>query len=282
MKITTRFPNHPLTPLRENKNVIIHYHIFKNAGTTINGILQRHFGAAYGEYDGKKLARVIQQDALLSFILRNPHLKVVSSHNARLPVPQYPGVTFYPIIFLRHPIDRIGSMYAFERRQPPGTTNTSKFAHENSFARYVAFFMRNSKFFMRNFQTHYLSGKYLHNRYKKSIAKPMDLYIAQTRLESLPFFGMVEYFDESMCLMQDYLMDGFGPIVIDYTVENKSPGRKSTLEERLASIKAELPPKIYQELEARNSMDLKLFEFGKNLFLERAAKRKLLPVAEAN
>ena len=119
---------------RKNNHIIIHYHIFKNAGATVDAILRNNFGEACAEYEGSELAAVVKPESMLKYILENPHLKVISSHNARLPVPKHLRLTFYPLIFLRHPIDRIGSMYSFERRQPGGITFTADFARENSFA----------------------------------------------------------------------------------------------------------------------------------------------------
>ena len=45
--------------------------------------------------------------AMVEFIRSNPHLRAISSHTALLPVPQIDGIEIFPIIFVRHPIDRL-------------------------------------------------------------------------------------------------------------------------------------------------------------------------------
>jgi len=257
---------------RKTNHVIIHYHIFKNAGSTVDAVLQRNFGEACGSFEGDSLAFVVTPESLLNYIVCNPHLKVISSHNARLPVPKHRRISFYPLIFLRHPIDRIGSMYAFERRQPHGTTLTSDFARENSFAEYVQHFLHKSTFFLKNYQTLHFSGREMREKLKAP-AVMADLEIALERLRNLAFLGIVEYFDESLLLMQDYLQKSFGPIDISYSIINKSTNREASLETRLDRISNELGPDLYSELMENNMLDLELYKTATNLFKERTGRK---------
>src|SRR3546814_17353081 len=51
----------------------------------------------------------------------NPEAVAFSSHTAELPPPVLPGIRVIPLIFIRHPIDRIASVYSFERKQEADT-----------------------------------------------------------------------------------------------------------------------------------------------------------------
>ena len=96
--------------------VIVHFHLFKNAGTSVDRILQRNFGDRWIEIEGPNNKK-LTQDALIDFIRGNPQYDAISSHTAVVSVPQYDDIEIIPIFFYRHPIDRIRSAYDFERKQ---------------------------------------------------------------------------------------------------------------------------------------------------------------------
>ena len=97
----------------EKRKVIIHYHIFKNAGTSIDRMLKESFSERWANYDKPEPTSKISPAELEEFILDNPDLMAVSSHHAVPPLPDK-HLEVYPIILLRHPIDRAYSAYLFE------------------------------------------------------------------------------------------------------------------------------------------------------------------------
>jgi hypothetical protein len=55
------------------RHVIVHYHIFKNAGTTFAATLRRNFGRLYGDFDRSRYdARLTAKDLTL-FLQEHPH-----------------------------------------------------------------------------------------------------------------------------------------------------------------------------------------------------------------
>ncbi|MCW1933126.1 hypothetical protein [Pararhodobacter zhoushanensis] len=102
------------------RTVILHYHLFKNAGTSVDSIFQANFGERwvtreFPAMDGNNTSLV------KTWIEETPEAVVFSSHTAAGPLPQIPGVQIIPILFLRDPIARIESAYAFERVQQAET-----------------------------------------------------------------------------------------------------------------------------------------------------------------
>ena len=85
--------------------VILHYHIFKNAGSTIEEILGRSFGEGFARFDPLESDARVRGADLLCALERNPHLKAVSSHQIRYPMPKASGLIFFDLCFLRDPID---------------------------------------------------------------------------------------------------------------------------------------------------------------------------------
>lgn len=250
--------------MRNVRHLILHYHIFKNAGSTIDAILKKKFHSNWAVVEGRPSTYRLETDELVKYILGNPHLLAVSSHEARPPVPVSPNLKFYPIIFFRHPIDRIGSIYSYRRSQLEILTRSTKVAHEMDMAGYIRWCLENpSAETVINFQTRYLSVS------EKNPRGMADFELAMQRLLDAPFFGLVEYFDESLKQLKNYLFGTFGDMDFGYKIMNRSPNRLGTLKERLAHIEYSLGDSLYEELLGRNALDLQLYEQAIKIFESR-------------
>lgn len=256
------------------RTVLVHYHLFKNAGTTIDGILDRNFpGEAHGHLEGPYPWSTISPQEILDYALANPEVRVISSHQARLPLPQHPAITFLPILFLRHPIDRFASVYEFERRQPADSLSPSVAIARNgclaAFGNWAV--AREATAVCRNFQVAHLASA--QSDMRDARATHNDYLQALTHLESLPFFGMVESFEESLESLQEYVRPHIGELSIDFSIENFTPGRKATLENRLEHIESELGASLYRELLEHNALDLLLYREAQQMFAAKRASR---------
>lgn len=249
------------------RNIIIHYHIFKNAGSTIDAILKNNFGARCGSTEGPNPWDTLCADDILKYALSNPDMVAISSHQARLPLPKSRDLAFHPILFLRHPLDRAGSVYAFERRQPINSPGLGiKVAHEKDFAGYVKWRLSDGNgAVIKNFQTVFLSGQ--QNDMRVATATDTDLRAALDTVSQLPFFGVVEHFDDSLIRMKNYLSHYFQNININYSIANKSIERKNTLQQRLEDMKLKLGSDLYQELLDKNELDIQLYNHTVSIFL---------------
>jgi hypothetical protein len=250
------------------RRVIVHYHILKNAGTTVDAIFRRALGAeAIGHIEGPHPWTVVLRDELSRFIQQHAALRVASSHQARLPTPEIDGVAIYPVLFLRNPIDRAGSVYEYERALPADSPSLgAPIARERPFSDYVRWRLQDGNgAVIRNFQVVHLAARMTDMR--TAIATGDDLAVARARLAALPVFGLVERFDASLSRMDAYLRPAIGAsLAKDFQVENRSPRRKSTLNERLDDIRAELGEALYQELIEKNEQDLRLYAAAQTLF----------------
>lgn len=240
------------------RHIAMHYHIFKNAGCTVDAILRRHFGQHFGSIENANSWSTLPGNVLLRYVCENPELGAVTSHQARLPCPQTDGIQFHPIVFLRHPVDRAGSVYAFEKRQPEDSADLgAKVARENGMAEYVRWRLKDGNgSLLWNFQTAHIARREDDRRAQISAE---DLVLASDRLAALPFVGIVDRFDESIAQMRRYLFPVFGDIDTDHPPQHVSPGRQHGLEERIAEIRAELGESLYCELMDRNEYDLTLY-----------------------
>ncbi|WP_219847211.1 hypothetical protein, partial [Burkholderia multivorans] len=241
----------------------------KNAGTTIDSIMQRNFpGELSGSIEGKLPWDTLTPDDLREYAVRNSCLRYITSHQARLPALPADGVEFYPIVFLRHPIDRVESVYLFERREPEASVSPSvKIAREHGLTGFVEWVLSSDATAVaRNFQVAHLAGIDRDMR----TASPTDahLEIALRQMHALPFLGLVEQFDDSMRLLDAYLTPSFGHLDLSYTIENRSAGRAASLDERLARIRQTIGCALYERLCECNALDLQLYEQAAARFRE--------------
>ncbi|RMF37241.1 MAG: hypothetical protein D6754_09885, partial [Alphaproteobacteria bacterium] len=140
------------------RTVILHYHLFKNAGTSLDEVLKRNFADRWvtREFDG--LPASDNHRAVACWLAGSPEAVAFSSHTAMGPVPRLPGTRIHAIMFLRDPLDRIRSAYAFERTQDYDSPGT-RIARRTDFAGYVRERLDAPRErFCRNFHCHRLAA----------------------------------------------------------------------------------------------------------------------------
>jgi hypothetical protein len=237
------------------RKIIVHYHLFKNAGTSVDVLLKRNFGSRWGEYEGG--GKKLPPDELGAYLTANPQLEALSSHNALLPLPQLPDTEIFPILFLRHPIDRIRSVYEFERTQN-AMTEGARTAKRKTFADYVEW--RRARWFdysVQNFQTWRLAQG---ARPSMTLGTRNIWSHALKTLESLPFIGVVEQFELSIKGFETMLRPHFSGLTFEAVWANVSRARDSNLDERLERIEAELGRDRFVQLVRENELDMKIHE----------------------
>ncbi|BCF98052.1 hypothetical protein PPGU19_026210 [Paraburkholderia sp. PGU19] len=263
------------------RTVIVHYHLFKNAGSTVDSILSRNFpDEQHGHIEGPYPWSTVQPQELVEFSLANPALRVVSSHHARPPLPQHPDIQFLPVLFLRHPIDRFASVYEFERRQPADSLSPSvAIAREGGLAEFAKWGVgQEANAVCRNFQVAHLANAQHDMRTARATSE--DYMSALRHLESLSFFGIVESFQESIEAMQALFRPHFGDINLTHSSENVTPGRHATLVERLAHIRSELGEPLYRSLVELNSLDMLLYDEARKRFADALQTRAGVAAAQ--
>lgn len=95
--------------------VIVHYHIYKNAGTSFDHVLRHNYGARHECFDGPFPFFSIDQEQLDRIIMRRPDTVAFSSHQVALPQPSSLDYRVLAAVFLRNPFLRIASIYRFKR-----------------------------------------------------------------------------------------------------------------------------------------------------------------------
>lgn len=247
-------------------NVIIHYHIFKNAGSSVDALLSESFGDLWLPWDPGEADSVYGPRDVIPFLRANPGVKAVSSHTLRPPAPVLTDVKVFPLLFLRHPILRAPSVYKYDRSLE-GETERQRVAQRASFAEYVQWCLTTEAVpIFCDFQTLYLSGEQL--RYERPAAARPDrpaFLRAMALVEQMDVFGIVERFADSVAQFRRRLQHVFPEISWREVRENVTEPSLGTLEE----IEDALGADLYKRLLAANAFDMALYRRALEIFEAR-------------
>jgi hypothetical protein len=127
--------------------IILHYHIFKNAGTSFDAALSKAFGderSFISHWDNEAMIKG-GQPYLEEFLARHERLKAIASHEFCFKARDSFRFKYIPVTFIRCPILRALSVYKFERAQTDVKTHGSIKAKEvNSFEEFVGWYLNES------------------------------------------------------------------------------------------------------------------------------------------
>lgn len=245
------------------RKLIVHYHLFKNAGSAVDSILRQSFGEQWIAFDKAESAAKILPSELDAFISANPGALAISSHHALLPVPESSAYEVFPLVFVRHPIARARSAYLFEWQKQLGLEEP-----KGSFCEYVQQkLVDNNHGAIRNFHVAQLTNLAIEGERPTYEATPEErLARAKRRLDSLPFFGLVEQFQESLVRLHFYLKYHFPELKVENRTVNATQKIEQNLDAKLIAIRAELGPELYSLLEKKNKLDLAFYRYAYQRF----------------
>jgi hypothetical protein len=228
------------------RTIVLHYHFFKNAGTSFDTILQNNFGDRWitKEFSNRPLGHM---ELVADWIRQHPDADAFSTHTAFGPIPKMDGVNIVSVIFLRDPIERIRSVYKFERTQGVNTLG-AKLAAENTFEGYVrARLALEGDRQCRNFQTARLAS------FVRGPEPELDRAIAG--LKELSLVGLVDDFDQSIAQLAAILRPYFPEFAWKQVRANASPGGPHEVER----------PAFRKLLKEANNLDEELVRRAKML-----------------
>lgn len=205
------------TPVAHDRFVALHYHIFKNAGSTIDFALRRSFGRGFVDFHGEHDDAVLVADDLLALVRDDPSIVAISSHHIRYPRPRARGFVFFDVCFVRHPLSRIRSLYHYGRRTDPGHW-LAQLANAHDEAGFVAHLVDHLPHMLTDVQLNHIANGGAFAR----AAGPHDLERAIATLLDMSVPGVVELFDESLVAGEFFLRPAFPALDFAYVAQNVS------------------------------------------------------------
>ena len=214
--------------------LLIHYHIFKNAGTSFEWALEQALGKGFRSFDTSSPGGFISGRNLREFAGRNPEVKAISSHQAAPPAPGIPGRELVTSILIRDPIARVRSIYAFERRQHASSPGAVK-AKELNFKQYVEWRLETSPALLCNFQVHFCS-RTEDNRMLAPGREYLEEAIAN--LDTISIVGTVARYGEWLALAQKILSGLFPNVTLPFSRQNSNLGNDPSEAAILEDVRA--------------------------------------------
>ncbi len=244
--------------LRQARSVIVHYHLFKNAGTSVERLLKQSLGSAWKSWDKTESGAKISGQELQAWLEKNPHIKAVSSHQL---VPPLPRVAFHvtPVVFIREPLSRVRSAWLFEWQKQQGLSEP-----KGTLAQYIEDkFKQKNASVIANFQVSRLSNTQYDDVRQRLHRYNHDLLPAACRfIDALPFIGLVDRFSDSLRLMEECTRDRFPDLEVREHRENVTDASAKSVEERIESLRQEIGNDLFDELCVRNRLDLQLYSYA--------------------
>jgi hypothetical protein len=238
--------------------VLLHYHFFKNAGTTIEEILAHSFGH-FARLDNPDPNQPISNAELLEFLDRNPLIQAVSSHHINYPVPQAAGYLFFDVCILRDPIDRLQSTYSYFREKPFPGYALSDLANRTTLAEFLECLVRDAPFYANNVQVNLIAN----GEWDRPPGDD-DLERATCRVIAASFLGVVDMFEESLVAAEHALK------IVFPTLNCAQPAANVSSASRL-SARDVCPAQIYDRLCELNALDFELLKRARSEVTRRHA-----------
>lgn len=251
--ITIRFGKNSAMTHTNKRKVILHGHMFKNAGTSVDKLLLDNFGKAFVDHRDDVKMQHGRQSYLMDLLQKNKKIRALSSHHLPLPLEPVPDIDLLFIIMLRHPIVRVGSVYRFEKiqkRDTPGAIAAKKY----NFQDYIRWRLDVRPVVISNYFVQYCTSTL------KANTSLQDRYHSALNFTThTAFTGIVEHFDSSMVFIKDKIETSGGKFMIKSVRENITDTRKEPLERKLSKLQTKLGDALYDELVSVNAYDIALY-----------------------
>jgi hypothetical protein len=229
--------------------VLLHYHVFKNAGSTLEEILARSFFEKFARIDFDPFDHAVTNSDLLAFLENNPQITAISSHQIRYPLPAAPGYIFFDLCFLRDPLDRVRSMYQYFREKPRAGEPVSDLANRADLGGFVAGLVERLPEWANDLQVNLLA----HRSVDDAPPTEKDLDLAIETMLKMSWLGLVDYFNESLVAGQHLLSPVFPNLDCAQPPVNVSGVRVPKLQDVCTEP-------VYAELLRINALDLELLK----------------------
>jgi hypothetical protein len=256
---------HHIVPALSNRFVLVHYHIFKNAGSTLEYALERTFGNQFVTLHGPQPDSLLNASDVTAFLAEHPEVVALSSHHLKYPKPEAPGFVFFDMCFLRDPLQRLRSVYQYLRRVE-SVDDLHRSAREMNLAEFLGLLIRDHPQIVNDVQVNMLvnGGAYTRPPSRTDLKQALEF------LRNISVAGVVDLFDQSLVAAEYFLRPAFPNLQFQYVKKNVTPTDGDT-EVFAESFEEQLGPELYGHLQQLNELDNELLAYAKEEVLRRFA-----------
>jgi len=248
--------------------VLFHFHLFKNAGTSVDKILEMNFNNKFIKKEFPFYPYKSNISQVTEWIKKEIDKVAFSSHTARIfdffRFEKETDIKVIPIIFIRHPFIRIHSAYHFEREKQKNIEALGPVIAKNTDLKgyiEIRWFIPNDNQ-TKNFHIIRIADLFFEE--EGSIIEK-----AMKAIGSLPFVGLVEKFDNSIKKLETLVRQYFADFKTEFFEENVQFGLQFSLKDRLELIKKEVGETFFKKFYEMNKDDIMLWEKVKKIYCEK-------------
>jgi hypothetical protein len=241
-----------ILPLSSIRFVLLHYHIFKNAGSTIEFVLKRAFGQRFATLHGADPNSINSGSDMAAFLLSQPGVAAISSHHLKYPKPALPGLVVFDLCLLRDPLERLASMYKHFRRSP-AMDEISARAKQMDLRSFFDLLIQEHPHMVNNVQVNILANASAYTRPPDST----DLAAALHIVRESSAIGVVDLFDQSMVAAEYFLRPAFPALRLEYVRQNASNNGDAAAAPD-SQFRDALGPVVFVQLQKMNQLDSEL------------------------
>ena len=251
-------------PAGRSRFIVVHYHIFKNGGSTLESILEREFQGRFATLHGSHSDTSLDSADLLAFLSQHPDVSAISSHHLRHPKPVDRQAVFFDCCFLRHPLTRLQSYYNHFRR--PGLDHPySAWARNATSREFIYRLIDEAPNQVSDVQVMQLANAGVFTR----PADDQDLDRATGIIRDMAIPGLVEMFDESLVVGEYFLHPAFPTLRMEHVPKNVSYTESAAPVESDEYWTNLWGRDLYETLLRMNELDIELVRRTKREILRR-------------
>jgi len=265
--------------MNAKRQVIVHYHTFKNSGSSFDQLLSANYGDRHLTFDSPFPYTTFNQEELSKIIQRHTRHIAFSSHSIRLPVPTSLWIDTLAVVFVRHPILRVRSVYGFlkknfiskQENQDANIDDTEHWAGQLDFDRWLTKMIESRNLhLLSNSQTQMFSGVYGTRGLTSMVdgefqpIRISDLSQAKRNLAGVPLLARTEFYDIDIKhfskILKPYGMtfDNFEQKPVNVTSDTIG----EPISTRIQSVLNELSGSNARWLLKANQQDLSLYDYA--------------------
>jgi len=215
---------------------------------------------------------VLDDGHLARFVAEHASVQAISSHHIRYPKPVLPNTVVFDWCFLRHPLDRLQSVYSYFQRIDSDDP-LCRLARLETSRVFFKKLIESAPHLVSNVQVTFLANGGAFTR----PADTPDVEAAADIFGKMAIPGLVEKFDESLVAAEYFLKPAFPRLKLDYSPKNVSRPLGPNSADRQEWLRHSWGSDLYATLVQLNQCDLELWRRGE---AEVARRLNLIPSAD--
>lgn len=230
---------------------ILHLHLFKNAGSSVDAALVAAYGERWLSFDAPFHSEPVGPTDLVRLLQARPELKAVSSHQIRPPLPR--NLKVLPLVFLRDPIARLASVFDYYHGSGSENPNGEAVRKFETISDYAESSLDSDDGLVINFHVRFLAGT-AHTVERQPVSELLSK--AAEFCRSVPYVGSVETFSDSLRTYQSLIRESVDD-QFEFVERHENRSRNSTAK---LSARDRLGEALTTRLEHANWADRELLQ----------------------